>query len=396
MTQASLVVGKVARVEGPAAARRVEAAAQASVRLADGTQVRLDAGDARTGKYLGLLGRAQEHGIQVALEVDASRTMRALYLPSEGRVRSAGAGPDGSVIVALDGDSGCYALAASHPRFAQLRQTLEGAAAARGRVLLVDDHARRIVDVQVLDGGLPAPPPGVRRDVQAGVPSPAHQQWRIGQFSVAGAFDLLREMSGLRSDPANPAADSIPFNYPDGGCWVRAQAMCRVLRQRRLPAGIVWLLPYDAAVMYIPQSKPSLRAITRNLPDKWPGYEVPAAWWFWHCAPVIMVKHRENDYRPYVIDPSIQLNDNDPSVTLQEWIDTVQQPGEKPETFPYFTEGNVFNIRDASPQSASNLLFDDENYSETNRLLAYYQDKLHHRWIETRGPPYPQWAGPAA
>lgn len=104
--------------------------------------------------------------------------------------------------------------------------------------------------------------------------------------------------------------DYIPFKYPEDGCYARAHEMSRLLEQKGILTGKVFI-------------EGSLRVETSNSPK---GY---VEWWY-HVAPVLLVE-KDGKQEVYVIDPSIF----DRPVPAEEWyaIQTKHDRGRRDRTY---------------------------------------------------------------
>lgn len=95
-------------------------------------------------------------------------------------------------------------------------------------------------------------------------------------------FDLVEKKRCTLPDPQRR---SIPFQYPDSGCWARAHEMWRVIfSAKNINVAKLWLFG-------------SMTVPTPNHPDG-------RVTWSWHVAPVVRVEGTPGD-QEHVIDPSV-------------------------------------------------------------------------------------------
>ncbi len=123
----------------------------------------------------------------------------------------------------------------------------------------------------------------------------------ITKSSVQGISGDNIDISMVSEDFAKELFDEmasqphIPFAYPEDGCYARAHEMSRLLEEKGIITGKVFI-------------EGSLRVETPNSPK---GY---VEWWY-HVAPIIKVKKGEKE-EVYVIDPSIFSE----PVPAEEWF----------------------------------------------------------------------------
>ena len=108
---------------------------------------------------------------------------------------------------------------------------------------------------------------------------------KISVISLEYARELFNEMS---------SQECIPFGYPEGGCYARAHKMSRLLEDKGVISGKVWI-------------KGNLRVDTLKGPKDYVE-------WGFHVAPIVKVKNGEKE-EVYVIDPSV----SSAPVSIDEW-----------------------------------------------------------------------------
>jgi hypothetical protein len=95
--------------------------------------------------------------------------------------------------------------------------------------------------------------------------------------------------------------DTIPFEYVDVGCEVRADRMCELISSLGIPVRKQWVRATRASGQ-----------LTVAIPN-YPGGGVK---WYWHVAPVVEVA-LPGGAQQRIIDPSLGFKE---PVTVDEWI----------------------------------------------------------------------------
>ena len=150
----------------------------------------------------------------------------------------------------------------------------------------------------------------------------------------------------------------IPFAFPEGGCWVRAHEMVRLMDPTVVPVKKLWLYaPYPSI----------LEPPTKHHPD----CKVP---WAWHVAPTVEVNDGTS-VTTHVIDPSLF----DRPVPQLDW---------------FLTQNNLTAVQeDSNPmdfmRGMGGLFTEaDDDYSKTTALLDEIRLELAIREA-AYPPPYP-------
>ena len=376
MTQAKLIVAGIARIDAPAhrpGNAGAQAAATATVHLADGQTAHLDPADSRSPGRLEVLAELQQLAHPVSLEVDAGSTVTALRIPLVARVARLQPDTGGDIAVVLHVSAAAHYLRAAQPDFQRLRQALTAAAADHGEVIVTETDAHDIIDVRPHPGASP-PAPRATAGNSANAPS-ATQDWTQTSITQERFIELLASLKATTSDPRNPGETSIPFNYPDDGCWARAHEMCRLLVAQGVTPGKAWA-DYVSGRFII---RDFLQPRTRN-------HSLCKVKWYWHVAPVVRVSHG-GVVKNYIFDPATEFID---PRTIQiwwesDWREYIQVPGTAPPTYHY-SEWNVYRLKEVAAPTDTY----DNDYTQTNADLAKYRALLKSRIVENRGagPPF--------
>ena len=148
----------------------------------------------------------------------------------------------------------------------------------------------------------------------------------ISLMSLAKATELFNFLSDQKE---------IPFDYPDDGCYARAHKMAKLLENKGITVGKVFLEAEEDGELWV-------------WTPKHPEGHVE---WSYHTAVIVSVKTKEGE-KPYVIDPSLFTK----PVSVAEWK-KIQTQHSAVEAKLFFTKR--FN-------------YDDENWK---RKLDSYQEK---------------------
>lgn len=162
---------------------------------------------------------------------------------------------------------------------AAIRMADEYFAANPGDPRLVEAVRLAYEGLSELERGItpePCPPEQIDRSVTSAVlASGPDVRIPVSEISYDYAVELFRQ---LASDP------SIPFGYPEDGCYARAHYMAHLLNAQGITVGKAFL-------------EGNLRVESSNS-------ERGVVHWGYHVAPVVMIR-RNGISRPYVIDPSL-------------------------------------------------------------------------------------------
>ena len=157
--------------------------------------------------------------------------------------------------------------------------------------------------------------------------------------SILTMDEAMKYFTNIKEDK------SIPFKYPEDGCYARAHKMSWAFDD----AGI------DSAKIFV---EGNLEVKTKNTPDG------TVNWWY-HVAPVVLIDFK-GVVEPYVFDPSLF----EKPVKAQEWV-KVQTSHEKARVDNvYFTER--FNYY---PYQKSEMVCEYSNFSCNNSESVLKQYK---------------------
>ena len=149
--------------------------------------------------------------------------------------------------------------------------------------------------------------------------------------------------------------DTIPFEYADYGCEVRADRMCELISSLGIPVRKQWVRCTPASgKLYVP---------IENYPQG-------GVTWDWHVAPVVEVT-RDNGVQSMVIDPSLGFKE---PVTVETWI---QKQTTKPKaTVTESSSKEIYrrgwNMAGTSWDDSRNEL---RNSKETRDHLNFFRNK---------------------
>jgi hypothetical protein len=349
MPDANTHVGLIARLDQPSQA----AVGEATVHLQGGGSYQLDPADPKSAGWAVILSELHQAGEPVYLDVDPqTNQVRRLLLPQLLRVTAVAPQPAGGrVEVELFPSHAVNYVRVAHPSAQQILNDLR-AAQQHGTPVLVTRSTRgpEIVDVR-------PPPAPLNRGLAAvaAVPPAPHDCPLTAAAAISSqrARQLFDLVSGLSCQPASPAADCLPFLYPDDGCWARAHQMSRLMSDDGATPCKAWLYG-------------RLSVDTRNNPDC-------RVAWHYHVAPVVLVDtYGRVAYQ--VIDPALF----DAPVEEASWVAVQNDPGAR----LVRTDAAVY-IR----SSAGAIAF-DPGFSETARWLAVYRRELRDRALTEGPPPY--------
>jgi hypothetical protein len=146
----------------------------------------------------------------------------------------------------------------------------------------------------------------------------------------------------------------IPFQYPDDGCWARANEMCRILLLNQVTPGKAWIYG-------------NLHVATKNSP-------ACSVSWGWHVAPILSVTQADGTSANMVVDPSMF---NQPA-TEATWKGAMHDPNAQ----LVETDASVFQ------RTVSGSIAYDPGYVLTQQTLRTYENELLVRVAEDGPPPY--------
>lgn len=161
------------------------------------------------------------------------------------------------------------------------------------------------------------------------------KEFQISTVSEDYAQELFDKMAKV---------ETIPFRYPEDGCYARAHEMAMRMEKDGVFTGKVFI-------------EGSLRVETKNSPK---GY---VEWWY-HVAPTVLVKKNGKE-ELYVIDPSLFNK----AVPAEEWyaIQTKHVGGRRDRTY----QTKRFNYTPSGKDTDMNK-FDDSDVQEMRRTLEAY------------------------
>ncbi|HEX6097585.1 MAG TPA: protein-glutamine glutaminase family protein [Thermoanaerobaculia bacterium] len=247
-----------------------------------------------------------------------------------------------------------HLLRSTHPRYGEYRDLLRSSAAGR-RVLLVTDDILTDQIISLREAGTILGPGLTVVDGKAREQDGSALQ-EISPEDARELFAYILKMSAELGDGFGPR---IPFDYPEDGCWARANEMCRVIAAAGVAAAKVW-------------NWGKLEVRTTNSPKC-------RVRWGWHVAPVVRVAHPSGAVNA-VLDPSMF----DEPVASEQWI-AAQGTSEA----TAITPAEIFwRNRDGSRYSLDNK---PPGYSATMWQLGYYSARRDVRIEALHGqkPPYP-------
>jgi Glutaminase len=345
------------------------------VELEDGRRLRVDPEDRRSRGFEQVLSELQQQRLPAYIEFDpGTSTITGIRIPYVSPVLALRAIGAGLLDVVLALSHARHFLRTDSEDFETLHARLDDAVRSREPVILVEDDAQQIIDVQ------PAPP-SVK---ESGPPFPEKPSrpwwpwrwvddildrlrlwlcrwwpwwwwsWWCGCISAARAQQVFNDMQSTSCDPLTVPPPCIPFMYPDDGCWGRAHEMCRLMQLQGLRPRKVWI-------------QGSLHVVTRNKPTC-------NVYWGWHVAPTLCVRGPGLWQRQdIVIDPSLFTT----PVTEPQWK-AVQ--GDLLATLTD-TDASVFMLFNPAQPT-------DPTYALTNAVLVTYRLALQNRSINQGPPPY--------
>lgn len=315
----------------------------AVVRLT-GSTVMLDL-NAPTGKaWERILNEFQLLDVPVYFEVDATKNVILKVLrPRSVFVMKVATDPDdrGHRVELEISPAIHYVLLGNEDR-QTLLEKLRSARLLRARVLVTEDlRGRGIIDVR------PDPRPFAGAKAKR-EPRPRPEE-RVAARAVP--LDEAQRLFDLVASQVH-----IPFTYPDGGCWVRAHEMVRLMDPTSVPLQKAWLY-----------SPPDLTPATSNSP-------VCSVKWAWHVAPTVAVQDGLN-VATYVIDPSLFSG----PATLTDWVNvqaaTATLQMSSPSIYYRGYDGIYTEL--------------DDDYSKTQVALDEFRIDLELRIASEGPPPYP-------
>ncbi len=357
-------------------AELLEAEGGLTVELDGERRIALDPKDPRSAGFVEILDGLRELRKPVYLEVDpATSAITRLVIPEVTYVIGIGSTEPGVLEVQLDRSHAVHRLTLGEPDSADLERRLRDALERKRPLIVIEDDAHEIFDLRDFtpgpdDGPLPPfPEPKVPRfpwpklvlDLWRLLHAiwwwPYWPWWWFSVVSMKHAQWLFDQMKATNCDPLTTPAPCIPFMFPDNGCWVRANEMCRLMGNMGEPTRKVWITRGP--------TKP-LHAVTRN-------HQQCYVEWYWHVAPTILVRGPWIfQVRRMVIDPSLAtgpLTELNWRLLMQDASATLQD-----------TDATQYYYN--SPTSS------DPTYSTTIAELISFRLQLKSRSLQIGSPPY--------
>jgi hypothetical protein len=382
MPNPNAIVSSRIRFDPPLEGRDVGQALAAegglSVDLGGDRRVRLDPGDERSVGFATVLDQLAGMGLPAYLELDpAAGSIDRLLIPTLGRVLSVATRDGGGVEVMLDRSHARHVVPGDSPDLEVLERDLRAALDSKRPILLVEDFARRVIDVRDFTPDPEGPRPPLPEPGDEPLPLPWRPRrwwewvvlWPLRRLwwwlcypwwwwhcpSATRAQTIFDAMAATTCDPLTVPAPCIPFKYPYDGCWARANEMCRLMVALGRDPAKVWI---DG----------NLDAYSANAI----GCHV---YWGWHVAPTLCVRGPWPWLtRRMVIDPSLFTT----PVTEAQWKAAQGDPNA---TLTH-TSRDIFIRPPFTP------LHDDASYTQTKADLAYYRLQLYNESISNGPPPY--------
>jgi hypothetical protein len=339
------------------------------LRLDGERRARIDPEDPRAAGFVRVLDGLARQGLPVYVEIEPDRSVvTRILIPLISRV-DASRSTDQGLEVTLAASHARHLVARDDPDFAELERSLAAAFRDRSTILVTEDEAHRIIDIQTLapDPERPLPPfPEPVLPVQLVRPwwwrflvaiwwwpwwPWCWFWWWLRCRSAANAQLVFDAMAARSCDPLTVPAPCIPFLYPDDGCWARAHEMSRLMINMGVSPAKVWI-------------RGNLHVNTRNNPSCFVD-------WGWHVAPTICVRDRFPFSHRAVIDPSLFTT----PVTPTTWKSVQGDPGA---SLTYTSWVQYW------PQAGTT----DPAFVDTNQRLAYYRLQLQLRATQFGPPPY--------
>jgi hypothetical protein len=299
--------------------------------------------------YRSLIERMRRIHHPVAVSMNETRVITDVIVPFVGLVIRMTRASDGSFQVGLNTSAIRFLLEPNRPNFSTMRKFLQEARTTRTPVVIQATRTGRVIEEVGSDSDL--------QSFRAGeiIPRPIVGNKAIALASQVGAArattlfnDMFGEDCGVGSGPTR----CIPFQFPDDGCWARADRMCDLLQRRHgLRAVKVWI-------------HGNLRASTFFSP-------FCRVTWDWHVAPAL--RRAGEAAHLTILDPAVF----DEPVSRARW---------KAE----FGDRNArISVTDASvfSQSAEGV-FEREPKGQLDFDLDKYQGLLEERVALDGPPPY--------
>jgi hypothetical protein len=375
MPNPNAVVSRVIRLDPPLD-RPVDDVLRAEgglwVELDGERRLRLDPQDSRSSGFAQVFDGLRRQNLPGYIEFDPDTSavtgIRIPYLSPVLGIRTV---DRGVFDVVLANSHARHFLRAGGEDFEALRERLDEAVRTGAPVIVVDDDAHDIIDVQFVPPGPEEPrPPFPDRPPRPRWPWRWIEEirdtvrrwywwywwpwWWFRCISAGRAQQVFDDMSATSCTPLTVPAPCIPFMYPDDGCWARASEMCRLMALQGLKPRKVWICG-------------SLHVATRNNPTC-------GVMWGWHVAPTLCVHGPKLCQRQrMVIDPSLFTT----PVTQAQWKGVQGDPLASLTD----TDASIFWYF-SSPTGT------DPTYAQTNYYLAYYRLALQNRSVNLGPPPY--------
>lgn len=327
-------------------------AASGTVHFENGERAELDPENQLSAYFAEIFDELQRLAAPVYVELDPAKKITRVLIPLISTVlklEELESSKDFEVV--LQESHARHFLRVKNPDFNQLLQVLEESKKTTELLIVTENDENEIIDVRpashsplwAVPTALPAPP----SDLSAEIPY-------ISRERAKQLFDLAAAQS---SQPIAEPPFSIPFLYPDDGCWARASQMCWMMLAVHASPVKVW-------------NYGRLRVATANNPK----CEVS---WDWHVAPLIYCDV-DGKKEPYVIDPSLFPQ----PVPVAQWQSVQGDPNSTLELTP----ASVY-IRNPSDDPRGTIET-DPTYGRTAWSLRYFRIKLRHRTIISGAPPY--------
>ena len=318
------------------------------INFQDGKISLLDKTDPKSEIWSDILHSSYQSQSPVYVEIDPNtQVITEFLLPM--KVKVAEISPiDDTVKVELFISQAHHYLKRSNPDFASLLEILQNAKEKNSNVLVTENHeTHEIINVQ------PSPNNNSTTTELLESPSVPISPFAASVVTIQKANELFKLVNSTTCSPIKGTAPCIPFLYPDDGCWGRAHEMCRLLLKTGVVPQKVWIYG-------------NLRVATKNNP-------LCEVRWGWHVAPTLRV-HSGSGSKIHVIDPSCFTR----PVTQTQWVNIQGDPS----PMIVVSDVSVFHR-----SRNGNIIYDDNSYTQTKRVLDTYRNYLKLRSVSSSGPP---------
>jgi hypothetical protein len=304
----------------------------------------LELRDRRSAVWADVIDNMRVSNQSVYVEIDPqTNIITELLIPLPVRVGGMKPLADGDIEVELIVSQARHYLRRSNPDFQELSEALKRSMDENLGVLITEAlNTHDIIDVRA--------DPNPQPLAEMAAPPSASIAPSLAPITSQKAWELFNLVKSRTCCPASAASPCIPFQYPDNGCWARAHEMCRLMIESGVQPDKIWIYG-------------DLNAPSTN----YPSCTVP---WGWHVAPIVQVFGSGIQ----VIDPSLCNSpvseatwkgaQGDPSATLVQ------------------TNAAVF-LRSRT----GSVSYDDAAYTQTDKVLNRYRNKLRIRAVGSDGPP---------